>query len=270
MLVFGADVSNAFAKDPPPKQGFFIRPDRAFHEWWTIHKQQPLLPHNYVIPINSAMQGHPESPRLWKKHADNILRTIGLTPTVHEPCLYTGFINNQRVILMRQVDDFAIACPGEHTANILLDLIEDHLSIPLKRQGLIDMYNGIDVAQTRDYIKIDCHTYINKFCENYINTWLHNTPITEVKPVPLPSCPVWFKKFNSAVGSPNPKEQLALAKSNRAGVGELIWTMTTCRPDIAFASVKLSQSNSTLHEHHYHGLKHAIKYLYTTRTDGIY
>ena len=94
------------------------------------------------------MQGHPESPRLWEKDADNILRTIGLTPTVHEPCLYSGFINNQRVILMRQVDDFAIACPDEHTANILLDLIEDHLSIPLKRQGLINMYNGIDVTQT--------------------------------------------------------------------------------------------------------------------------
>ena len=55
---------------------------------------------------------------------------------------------------MRQVDDFAIACPDEHTANILLDLIEDNLSIPLKRQGLIDIYNGIDVTQTRDYIKL--------------------------------------------------------------------------------------------------------------------
>ena len=46
--------------------------------------------------------------------------------------------------------------------------------------------------------------------------------------------------------------------------------MTTCRPDIAFASVKLSQANSAPHEHHYHGLKHAIKYLYSTRDDGIY
>jgi hypothetical protein len=32
LLVFGADVSNAFAKAPPPRQGFFVRPDRAFHE----------------------------------------------------------------------------------------------------------------------------------------------------------------------------------------------------------------------------------------------
>ena len=55
-----------------------------------------------------------------------------------------------------------------------------------------------------------------------------------------------------------------------AGVGELIWAMTTCCPDLAFASVKLSQSNSCPHELHFHGLKHALKYLYASREDGIY
>jgi hypothetical protein len=46
--------------------------------------------------------------------------------------------------------------------------------------------------------------------------------------------------------------------------------MTTCHPDIAFTSVKLSQSNSRPAEIHYHGLKHAIRYLYATQTDGLY
>jgi hypothetical protein len=55
-----------------------------------------------------------------------------------------------------------------------------------------------------------------------------------------------------------------------AGIGELIWVMTTCCPDIAFTSVKLSQLNSRLAKHHYHGLKHAIQYLYMTQHDGIY
>jgi hypothetical protein len=31
LLIFGADVSNAFAKAPAPKQPFYIQPDRAFH-----------------------------------------------------------------------------------------------------------------------------------------------------------------------------------------------------------------------------------------------
>ena len=46
--------------------------------------------------------------------------------------------------------------------------------------------------------------------------------------------------------------------------------MTTTRPDVAFTSVKLSQANSAPDEHHYHGVKHALKYLYSTRDDGIY
>ncbi len=33
---------------------------------------------------------------------------------------------------------------------------------------------------------------------------------------------------------------------------------------LAFASIKLSQSNSTPVEVHFHGLKHTIRYLYTT------
>jgi hypothetical protein len=58
---------------------------------------------------------------------------------------------------MRQVDDFTIAAPDERTLDILLDKIDEKLSIPLKRQGLLDMYNGIDIVQTKDYIKIDVH-----------------------------------------------------------------------------------------------------------------
>jgi hypothetical protein len=101
MLILGADVSNAFAEVPPPEQGFFIHPDKAFHAWWVLHKQCPPIPNGFVIPILLAMQGHPESPRLWEKHAGSILHELGLTPTVHKSCLYSGRINGHHVPLMR-------------------------------------------------------------------------------------------------------------------------------------------------------------------------
>ncbi len=41
LLIFGVNVSNAFAEAPPPKQGFFIRPDKAFHEWWAYKNHPP-------------------------------------------------------------------------------------------------------------------------------------------------------------------------------------------------------------------------------------
>jgi hypothetical protein len=98
LIIYGADVSNAFAEAPPPNQGFYIRPDKAFLDWWVNHKGRPLIPPGHVIPILSAMQGHPESPWLWEKHADAILRKLGLMPTTHEPCLYSEIISNHRIL----------------------------------------------------------------------------------------------------------------------------------------------------------------------------
>ena len=73
LLVFGADISTAFAEAPLPKQGFFIRPDCSFNKWWVQHRHLPPIPPGHVIPILFAMQGHPKSLRLWEKHADEIL-----------------------------------------------------------------------------------------------------------------------------------------------------------------------------------------------------
>ncbi len=91
---------------------------------------------------------------------------------------------------------------------------------------------------------------------------------------PLPPKEEWLKKFNTAVGDPDKKAQTDLAKrmqlSYRSGVGELIWAITTCRPDLAYTSVKLSQSITCPAEEHYHGLKHALKFFYDSRDDGMY
>jgi hypothetical protein len=262
LLVFGSDVCNAFAEAPPPKQGFYIRPDRTFNKWWENYKGNPPIPPGHVIPVLSAMQGHLESPRLWEKHADAILRNLGLTPTIHKPCLYSGIINGKWIMLMRQVDNFVIAAPDQHTADILLDQLDKKLTMPIKRQGLLDMFNGVDIVQTKHYIKTDCHTYIDKFCTKYLTTWMNKVPLSENCPTLLPSDGDWLKAFNAAVGLDNTKELARLETSMqiryRCGVGELIWAMTTCPPDIAFPSVKLSQSNSHPAEIHYHGLKHAI------------
>ncbi len=55
LLIFGSDVCNAFAEAPRPKQGFFIRPDRAFHKWWENHLKRPPIPQGQVIPVLLAM-----------------------------------------------------------------------------------------------------------------------------------------------------------------------------------------------------------------------
>jgi hypothetical protein len=65
LIIFGADISNAFAEAPPPKQGIYIHPDKAFCNWWVHHKKHDPIPPGAVTLVLLAMQGHPESPGLW-------------------------------------------------------------------------------------------------------------------------------------------------------------------------------------------------------------
>ncbi len=166
---------------------------------------------------------------------------------------------------MRQVDDFAIAAPDEITSKILMDIIDNKLKIPIKRQGYLDMYNGVDVLQTpRHYIKINVKTFTDKVFEHHIATWMKTSYPTPNLATLLPADATWLKKVNTAIGNPDKKVQSNLAKtmqlSYQSGVGKLIWAMMTCRPDLSYTSIKLSQSNTSPHKLHYQGLKHALKF----------
>jgi hypothetical protein len=174
-------------------------------------KQDPIPP-GHIIPILSAIQGHLESPWLWEKHVDRILHKIGLTPTIHEPCLYPGEFNGKHVLFLHQVDNFTIATPEGHTPNLVMDLIDDKLTIPIKQQGSLDMYNGVDVIQTRDYIKITNSTFVEKVFEHHIATWMKTSYPTPKWFTPLPTDANCLKKFNSVIGNSDKVAQSSLAK----------------------------------------------------------
>jgi hypothetical protein len=71
---------------------------------------------------------------------------------------------------MRHVDNFAISTPSQRIVNHLLHLIDDKLSIPMKCQGLVTLYNGfVNILQTRDYIKVSCETYIDRISNIHLD-----------------------------------------------------------------------------------------------------
>ena len=78
-LVFGADVSNAFAEATAPEQVYYMRVDTQYREWWAS-KGHPPIPVGYVIPIRKNLQGHPEAPRQWSRHIDTIFQKYNFSP----------------------------------------------------------------------------------------------------------------------------------------------------------------------------------------------
>ena len=273
LLIFGADVSNAFGEAPPPKQGFYIQPDRAFIEWWSARGRPPIH-QGQAIPVRRAMQGHPEASRLWEKHIDKIVRELKFKPTTHEPCIYEGYIRGERCIFKRQVDDFALATQRPEIAHEFFDLIDDRLKMPMKRFGIVTLFNGVDILQSRHYVKMSVQTYLEKIGEKHLEAWMHDLKDMANRPLPMPATDSFKKSFETAIGDPDEKAQAKLEKEYkfkyRSGIGEIIYAMVTCRPDVSTATHKCAQHSACPAKPHYNAVRHILKYLYTTRDDGIY
>ena len=94
--------------------------DDAYAEWYE-DKNCTSIDKRKVLPVLKALQGHPESGRLWEKHISGILEQIGFTSTTHDKTIYKMDYfkkdgNGEIIYMLRQVNDFAFACTDEGIA----------------------------------------------------------------------------------------------------------------------------------------------------------
>jgi hypothetical protein len=89
-----------------------------------------------------------------------ILKDLNFRSTTHERNLHRGEIDDELVLICRQVDDFAVASVSRATASKLIAAI--NARVTTKDQGLGIRYNGIDLLRTRDCVKVSCETYLDR------------------------------------------------------------------------------------------------------------
>jgi dUTP pyrophosphatase len=272
MIVRGADASNAFAEADAPKIPLYVRIDQPYRDWWNKRYPDKPLPDNYVLPVKKALQGHPEAPRAWATLINRILITkLHLQPTKHEPCLYYGTFQGKEILFLRQVDDFAVACTDENICKAVITTIDKFMKIKIKDLGLLSRYNGVDIDQTSNYIKIHAETYINKILEGH--SWFDQNKSMHHKPIPMQSDSNYIHSIESSEPPILEKDKILLQHemgfNYRQGIGELLYAMVTCRVDIAFPIIKLSQYAVNPSKVHYEAVKNIFYYLSATRKDGL-
>ena len=272
-VAYGADATNAFAEAPPPKAPLYVTIDAQFKLWWEKILKRPPIKIGHVLPVRHALQGHPESPRLWATMIHKILTgpTLRFKATTHEPCLYNGVIDGVPIFMLRQVDDFAVAAPTKELADKLFAEVQKGLKQPLKLLGVLTMFNGLDVTQGDKFIKLSCSTYITKILQGH--NWLrptHSSPLSS----PMNHDKRYMTELEQAIGPTEAEPHLILQKemgfSYRQAIGELLFAAITCRPDILYAIIKLSQYNNKPSRIHYLAVKRVFKYLRDTLHDGLH
>jgi hypothetical protein len=169
MIVTYGDSENAFQQLPPPRKKCYMAVDKAYQSWYWKHFQILLEPNKYAIEVTGAIQGHPEAGRLWEDFIVSfIIKVLKFTMTGYERNLCRGIFRGELVFICRQVDDFAIGSTTTATAEALIQEINSHATTSSNgigsptSYGITNRYNGLDVHQTRDYIKISCKTYVTR------------------------------------------------------------------------------------------------------------
>ena len=210
--------------------------------------KRPPIPKGYVLPVHRALQGHPEAPRAWATLIDTILQTkLKLRPTKHGPCLYHGEYKGKEVLFLRQVDhDFAVAAETQSLTSELISEIDKYMQIKIKDLGKLTRYNGVDVIQSKHYIKLDNPTYIKKIIQEH--SWMIENYNIPHKPIPMPDDKHFIRQLEEAIPPTNDDDkirlQLKMRFNYRQAIGELIFAMITCRPEISYPLIKLSQYTS--------------------------
>ena len=270
LTIYGGDAKDAFAHAPAPTQPTFMRIDDAFAEWYESSTNRKL-DRSLVLPVLCAFQGHPEAAKLWEEHIHSIVHSLGFRNTTHERNIYTATFGDEKVLMVRQVDDFALACRTEDVAKDIFARIgaalklDGEASAPFEYLGKVDMYNGYDVLQTADYIKISASSYLRRLLKSH--HW--ETPGAHehsTKPKP----PLHESTIASLYQLPaGPKEgtieHAQLAEKHGFGyrnlLGKILFAYVLCRPDIGYAVTTLAKFSTAPNDLHYQSLKHLALYL---------
>jgi len=146
------------------------------------------------------------------------------------------------------------------------------MSIDIKYLGLFSHFNGIDIQQTDEYIKVHGTTYIKKICEGH-KPWM--TPQhCHTLPVLMKSESSYNRELKNDTPPSTDKETYQIQRQHklnyRQKIEELIYAMVTCCPDIAFSVTKLSQSSTNQSSIQYEAVKQIFYYINCTKHEGIY
>ncbi|KAG7344102.1 reverse transcriptase RNA-dependent DNA polymerase [Nitzschia inconspicua] len=256
MRVYGGDATDAFAHSSPPETPTFIMIDDAYAEWYKA-RFGITLDRNMVLPVLHALQGHPESGRLWETYINKILSLpeLSFKSTTHDRTIYSGVFEGEPILLLHQVDDFALACRRESTAKAVYDFIGKALQQPNEAQPS---------SPILDYS-------VTTMAHGWDTPCPHESSDDRSAPLPVDAVDGLYQSpAGHSKGSP---EHAALCDyqgfSYRTLLGELLYAYITCRAYIGYAVVTLSKFASAPHAYHYNCLKGVARYLRRTEHWGI-
>jgi Reverse transcriptase (RNA-dependent DNA polymerase). len=231
------------------------------------HGRRSIFQRGWVLPVKGSIQGHPDSREVWQAKINDVILSYGFKSTTHEPCLYRGLYKGHDLLLCRQVDDMLMAGKDANIIKQFAAEIASKLKVTCGTKPSTQ-FNGLDILQTREGIRINCASYINKLQKAHGWNEISNKPLEPISPGKV-------KELENTLG-PNidsPEGKLLCKKNGfnyRGVVGEIVYAYIVARPDYGYAVALLSRFNTCPAQCHYDAAKRCLKSLIRTAEQGIW
>jgi len=144
--------------------------------------------------------------------------------------------------------------------------------VTTSNKGIGTKYNGIDVQQTQNYIKLHCESYIEKILLSH--GWSEPSSSESMHHDIMPISPDTVSCLQNLVGPiVDTKEHLEIRKKGKFSYqglhAELIYAYIVVHIEIGNAIQFLSKFSSSPHMEHYMALKNICKYLCKHKSEGL-
>lgn len=247
--------------------------------------------------LNKTLYGLRRSPHHWYNMFTAALKDIGLKPSLHDPCLFSGIVNpskpspteNSPTISPTVLPSESSSSSNSHSSDtaavhvgIYVDdfvfystdpLQETRFMEALKQRVVVDFMGPVDYFLGTAFTwkrHDDGHLSVLLSQSAFTEFTAHRFAVDRINPVPH------MTPYRSGIpidSIPNPPkddpDQKRRTKIYQSIVGCINWLATCTRPDISPCLTFLASYNQCPSHGHYQAALHALKYLYSTADYGI-
>ena len=237
------DVNNAFTESFL-KEKIYMKPPPGVD-----------LPPGQCLLILRSLYGLKQAARDWHKTCVSELVKLGFEQTPSDPCMLRHL--ERGIILLVYVDDISIAAKKRSDVNWFKD--EFAKVFKIKDLGEMSVILGIRITRNRKErtIRLDQTRYLSDLIDSL------NMTADKSKPIELP-----MNGYDS-LRPAGPNDKRINQHDYQHKVGKIMYAAIHTRPDIAFATGRLSQYLSDPAKHHGTALKTLLCYIRSTLNRGI-
>ena len=177
-IIWGADATNAFAYSPPPKGEVYMAVDQQYVEWYHhTYPDHARINLDYVMRVQHALQGHPESGHLWQDTSTRYyVRRISRTLSMHLVSILASGMANLFSYVAKLMILLAASASKETLFSFYASLDKE---VPMVVEpGPMPLMYGVTILQTRHYNQITMEQYIGQLQREY--EWLN-----DIKQIPI-------------------------------------------------------------------------------------